>query len=262
VISTYNEPIKSWIDNIYGAVGVTVGSGVGLLKSMHCHGDKSAEVVPADYVINGMIAASYKTALEKPKNFPIYNYVSSVENRITWNGYMNYNEKYGLILPPTKVLWYYSLTLNRHKSVHMVYSLFLHFLPAILLDTVLVLIGKKPLMVKVYKKVTKFESVLSFFSTNQWNYDNTNTQQLYRFLNEKDQKLFGFDMKSLDWHGYYKTFICGVRLYLLKDEPSNLAQAKRKWMMFRIAHNALKFGFWSLILWILYRCFFANLYMS
>ncbi|RZC32856.1 NAD binding 4 and/or 3Beta HSD domain containing protein, partial [Asbolus verrucosus] len=77
VIATYKEPLRSWIDNLYGATGIVVGAGTGLLKTLHCDKKKSAEVVPGDYVINSMIAASYKTAMDKNKEeVNIYNYVS------------------------------------------------------------------------------------------------------------------------------------------------------------------------------------------
>jgi fatty acyl-CoA reductase len=62
VISTACEPFPGWINNVYGPTGVVVGAGVGLLRTMHCDQDKLAEMVPADMVINMMIATAWDVA--------------------------------------------------------------------------------------------------------------------------------------------------------------------------------------------------------
>lgn len=64
-MSTYREPIRSWIDNLYGPTGVLIGAGTGVLRTLHGDVTKTAELVPVDLVVNSMIAASYKTYLKK-----------------------------------------------------------------------------------------------------------------------------------------------------------------------------------------------------
>ncbi|XP_077270699.1 fatty acyl-CoA reductase wat-like isoform X3 [Temnothorax americanus] len=65
VTSTAEEPVEGWINNVYGAVGVVMGSAVGLLRTLHCDPENVAEIVPADYVISHFIAASWDTAKRK-----------------------------------------------------------------------------------------------------------------------------------------------------------------------------------------------------
>lgn len=65
VIATYKEPIKSWIDNIYGATGIVIGSGVGILRAALIDKTRNAEIVPADLVVNCILTATYKTAVER-----------------------------------------------------------------------------------------------------------------------------------------------------------------------------------------------------
>lgn len=48
-------------------------------------------------------------------------------------------------------------------------------------------------------------------------------------MNPDDQKLFYFDMQSLDWEEYIKEYMKGMRVYLFKDELSNAAEARKKW---------------------------------
>ncbi|KAJ3617955.1 hypothetical protein MTP99_005994 [Tenebrio molitor] len=229
VIATYKEPLRSWIDNLYGATGIVVGAGTGLLKTMHCDSSKTAELVPGDYVINHMIAASYQTAIEKPKEIPIYNYVSSVENHHTWRDFMHQCSTWGEEVPTIRCVWYYTLTMNRFYYVHVLYRIFLHYLPALLMDLGMILARKPPMMMKIYKKITKFESVISHFSTNEWKFHNTNTQDLWNSLTKADRKMFPFSMKELSWDEYYKTHTLGLRQYVVKDDISTLPQAMVKW---------------------------------
>jgi hypothetical protein len=74
----------------------------------------------------------------------ILNYVSSTKNHLTWKQFMKYNEV-GKKYPSMEIMWYYCLTLNKHRILHNIYVVFLHLLPAIIVDTVARLAGKKPM---------------------------------------------------------------------------------------------------------------------
>lgn len=63
VISTVNDPVEGWIDNIYGPSGIVAGTAAGLLRVCRVDQDARADFVPADLCINGMMAAAYKTSL-------------------------------------------------------------------------------------------------------------------------------------------------------------------------------------------------------
>lgn len=62
MISTYREPTRGWIDNLYGPTGVAAGAGTGLLRSIHCDGSVHANVVPADLAVNALIACAWDVA--------------------------------------------------------------------------------------------------------------------------------------------------------------------------------------------------------
>jgi fatty acyl-CoA reductase len=48
---------------VYGPTGVVVGAGLGILRTMHCDPDMIADLVPADMVINVMIATAWDVAM-------------------------------------------------------------------------------------------------------------------------------------------------------------------------------------------------------
>lgn len=65
MIGTYKEPVEGWINNLYGPTGVVVGAGMGLLRSLHCEHSNIADMIPADYVINNIIAAAWDIGTTK-----------------------------------------------------------------------------------------------------------------------------------------------------------------------------------------------------
>jgi fatty acyl-CoA reductase len=73
----------------------------------------------------------------------IFNNVSSVQNPVTWEELSSYTEK-GNIYPSLKTVWYYCVCLNKHRIIHKIYVIFLHLLPALLIDTGAMIIGKQP----------------------------------------------------------------------------------------------------------------------
>lgn len=59
------EPVPGWVDNLNGPVGLVVGAGKGVIRSMHCNKNYHAEVIPVDLAINALIAMAHRVATSK-----------------------------------------------------------------------------------------------------------------------------------------------------------------------------------------------------
>lgn len=90
--------MAGFIDNIYGPVGVLLGAAMGVMRTLYGDENLTADIVPADYVINTIIAAAWhvgttkihndeRAAIQGPpkEDIPIFNYVSSTQNPIKWS---------------------------------------------------------------------------------------------------------------------------------------------------------------------------------
>ncbi|XP_026740170.1 fatty acyl-CoA reductase wat-like, partial [Trichoplusia ni] len=246
VIGTSKEPVAGWIDNVYGPTGVVVGAAVGLLHVLNCNPKVLADLVPGDMVVNACIAAAWKTAREYPSNHedapppdlppPVYNYVSSEQNPLTWEKFMKYNEIYGFQVPTIQAVYYYLFHITSSKFFYTLFCFLLHWIPAYIIDGIAVLIGKKPMLRKAYRKITKFSEVMAYFATREWKFDNSNTQKLYSELCDADKHLFDFDMSALDWNDYFYSYIRGVRVYLLKDPVETVPEGLKKLNRLRMLH--------------------------
>ena len=48
--------MPGWVDNLNGPVGVMLGAGKGVIRTMLCNGNLVAQVVPVDIATNAIIA--------------------------------------------------------------------------------------------------------------------------------------------------------------------------------------------------------------
>lgn len=163
------------------------------------------------------------------EDIPVYNYVSSVEKPLTWGEFTDLNIKYGFEYPFSSAIWYLSFHMHKTAMMHKIYVIFLHILPAMLIDSLALCVGQRPQLLKVYKKIHKFADVISFFATNEWMFTNNNIQRLWSRLTDRDRDMFDFNMKTMDWVEYSHHYISGMRKYLLKDDMSTVEAARRKW---------------------------------
>ncbi|XP_026464679.1 fatty acyl-CoA reductase wat-like, partial [Ctenocephalides felis] len=228
VISSAKEPICGWIDNMYGPTGIVVGVGAGLIRTMHMDRQVAANVVPVDMCVNAILACAWDMGMNRYDEVPVYNYVSSTRNRMTWGTYMDYYQIYGRMKPSSRAVWYYALNDTKYHFLFWIYTLFMHILPAALIDSLFVLIGKQPKLLAAYRKIHKFVGVIAYFSTREWKFNDQNVVNLWCKLSLQDKEEFYFNIENLDWQQYIKSSIDGIRLFLFKDDPSTIPTAIKK----------------------------------
>ncbi|XP_057664834.1 fatty acyl-CoA reductase wat-like [Diorhabda carinulata] len=257
VIATLKEPVAGWINNVYGATGVLIGVAIGLLRTLRGNPKNYADMVPADYVINGVLASAWDVACIKTMNdnkelreessreeqfdkeIPVYNYVSTPEKPISWDQFQRLSTKHATQIPSEKVIWHSYFRMIQNKWLFLIASFLLHTIPAHVVDFIAVCVGKKPMLVKGYAKINKFADVLSYFCQRQWVFTNNNIQSLWQRLNKRDKELFEFSMKLLDWDLYFYTYTRGGRLYILEDPLETIPKGKIKYIKMLCAHYAL-----------------------
>lgn len=136
--------------------------------------------------------------------------------------------KYSRIYPSKYVMMYPNMTYRTNRLVHFFYEMFLHFLPAYLYDFILRYKGMKPIMFKIAKRYKMAADTGEFFARHEYNFDVDNVKDLlHEIANAEDGHEFMCDVKQLNWDHYLKSYVCGIRKYLLKDDESTLPRARR-----------------------------------
>ncbi|VVC29133.1 Male sterility, NAD-binding,NAD(P)-binding domain,Fatty acyl-CoA reductase, C-terminal [Cinara cedri] len=265
ITATEHEPIPGWINNIYGPTGAVTAAGIGLMRVMRTNANEIADIVPGDYVSNAVLACAWDVhnkwkehndSMGNESFLPlIYNYVSSNMNRLTWAEFLKFNRTHAHDIPSAKAIWPIMLNLVTNKYVYMILCFLLHIVPAFIVDSICILIGKKPQLIDGYRKLHKFTEVISYFSCQSWKFHETNTKSLLSKLSKFDQFNFQFDMSKLIWNEYFKSHVKGIRIYIVKDPLETIPQGLKRLRILYFIHYTLLTVLAALFLLVIYGLF-------
>uniref|UniRef100_A0A182JDN0 Fatty acyl-CoA reductase n=1 Tax=Anopheles atroparvus TaxID=41427 RepID=A0A182JDN0_ANOAO len=273
VIATNEEPISGWTDNIYGLNGVIAGVALGIIRIMHVDDNNKADIIPADIVVNAVLAAGWQTHVErfiyhhlrkldrplpeakasgelkgavKPRA-KIYNCVTGNDNPISYQKIYEYSIEVGKHCPPKKSLWIVCHNTTQNKYMYEFYKLLYHLLPAFLIDTYLRAIRRTPRIMDLYRKVHKFATVISYFANGRWEFESDNMKMLRERLTPDDQIMFPCNIKKIEWTEYFWTYIHGLRKHIANEPLENLNEAIKRHKQMRIVHFFILAAYYSLL---------------
>ncbi|EEB14253.1 male sterility domain-containing protein, putative [Pediculus humanus corporis] len=227
VLSSWNEPVSGWVDNWNGPTGLVAACGKGLFRAMLCEVNSVADLVPVDVVINLMIVAAWKTATSKSIEVSVYNCCTGMQKPITWGSFI-YQCIHNLQKNPLSgAFWYPGGDCFSNRLMHKLVVLSSHAFPAYFLDTFYRLVGKKPIMVKMYQKLEKARQCLEYFGNQEWRFRDDNVQELNSILSPEDRKTFPFDVSQIDWPKYLQDYVLGIRRFIFKENPSSIPTARK-----------------------------------
>ncbi|KAH8236400.1 hypothetical protein KR026_000808 [Drosophila bipectinata] len=260
IIASYKEPVSGWIDNLYGPIAVLHGASYGVLRITRLNVKAQAGIVPVDYCVNCILTCAWHTAVTSPslrKEPTIYALTPCEENLITWGGFRDKATRLSYDYPLTRMMWVPFLHCTTTPWLFRLVSYFYHLLPGYTIDLFLWVRGRKPRMIRLYDKIHKTIEILAPFVDTSWRFDTENTQCLWRRMSAEDQKLFDFDIRSLNWDDYFLQALPGIRIYLGKEEPGaeSLERGRKIFWRFKVLHRMLQFIlcsglaviFWSLV---------------
>lgn len=151
--------------------------------------------------------------------------------------------------PTTSIVRYPHPRITSHKFLHQARLFLQHYVPAQMIDAILRCAGKKPVLSRLYERLSNSMGLLEFFATNEWAFNNTNTQQLFESLQPSDKDQFNFNVLAIDWSSYVQSYCFGIRQYILKEDMNNLDLAKRHLRRMRYMNYAtnvvLAIGAWK-----------------
>ncbi|KAJ3618772.1 hypothetical protein MTP99_005584 [Tenebrio molitor] len=245
VISTIEEPVPGWVDNVNGVIGIALVAALGILRSMYAKKNSLAPVVPVDYVVNCILAAAWKA--HRCGATAIYNYAGHSKNMITWGRFMEIVEPPGWQFPTEKIVWLFCFKIRENQIWHKICVFFLHTMVAYFADFVLICVGRATIAVKNYRRLDKMMDLISYFSIRSWTFQQDNVLELWDQMGKDDKKMFKFSMEDTDWIKYARDSILGARMYLLKETLDTLPKGKRKLKIMFVVHYAVVALFWYLL---------------
>ncbi|XP_053621923.1 fatty acyl-CoA reductase wat-like [Plodia interpunctella] len=264
VIPAYTEPSAGWVDknSIYGASGIIMGLGLGVIHTLISDPDIKIDIIPVDIVNNAVIVAGWETARRREQgetDTKIYTVGSSNRNHITWRFLTNVFDNEGRKHLSSQAVWYAFAVQTKSKHLYLALAWLLHFIPGYIVDGVLMIRGKKPQVSKIYRLLNTMATIFSFFTLRGWNFKDDNLLQLYKSLSKTDQQIFNMDIATLDMKEVIYLWHIGLRRFYLKDKLNDQEKSMKKQFFLRI----ITYTFIPIYLYFLFKisCFvFYGLY--
>ncbi|KAL1517079.1 hypothetical protein ABEB36_000890 [Hypothenemus hampei] len=251
------EPLPGWVDSLNGPMGLLVAAGKGVLRSMHCIGTNRAQVIPVDYAINASIVIAYKLGSRKrtPDEVPVYNLTQDEVIKITMGEVLDKGKQIVYDNPFEMQVWYPDGDIRSSKFMHTICCIFMHWLPALFIDFIMLLIRQKRFMIRIQKKIHQGLELLQFFTVREWHFKSDNFLGLVDDMDEIDRKTFPMDFFALPIETYLKISVLGARQYCMKEPLSSLPRCRVQQKVLYVVHKLFIFllyfyAFYLLSRWI------------
>lgn len=255
VISTLIEPVRGWIDNFNGPIGMLIGGGKGVLRVLWCDPNIISDFVPVDATIKAILIVTWKHGIKtENKTIDVYNCSGNNIKPMTIQNMVNSGLGLAKDVPLDNILWKPATTITKNFYIYYILVLFLHILPAMFLDGVMKLFGVRPILLRLQRKVYVSNSALSYFLLNQWKFVNKKLLSMLDNLSADNKKEFEFPYQTIDVVQFFKYGIIGAKIYILNESicADDIEASKRHYKRMEWIDTITKTLFIMIILWILY----------
>uniref|UniRef100_A0A8D8LEA2 Fatty acyl-CoA reductase n=1 Tax=Cacopsylla melanoneura TaxID=428564 RepID=A0A8D8LEA2_9HEMI len=216
VMPTLKEPFPYYSNDKNSVLSLATAVGVGLLRVVSFANDNRLDMIPGDMTVNCILAASWSAAVT-PDAAQVYNCVG-YENPVTLKQclYVNIENIKESKESCDKTLWVPHIIIVENNYILFFLYYFLHLLPGLFFSLAERYLNRKPMIMKIYRKLFFLSKTVRYFMFNNWSFTTDNTKSLLFKLNARDRELFDFNIMSVDWMNYY-CFMgrCAAR-YVLK----------------------------------------------
>lgn len=225
--STLAEPFPGWMEGTRTMDTFIVGYGKGRMSCFLADPELILDVIPADMVVNQMIAAMATHSYEN--DMLIYHVGSSVENplpcSLVRDEAYNYFSRNPCVGNDGKLIHVKELFFLNSMSSFRLYMLQRYKIPLQVIGIVNKVVSiftarftaRYDRMVRNYNFIMYLAELYAPYIFFQGRFDITNTKRLLQKISAEDLKAFNFDVKCIGWADYLSNVhIPGIVKYVLK----------------------------------------------
>nr|CAI5862013.1 unnamed protein product [Callosobruchus analis] len=199
------------------------------------------------------LSTAYCHLNEKVLRRRIYNLTSSSLYKISWSDIIEIGRKViETRMPLNNVAWYPGGSMKKSRIVHNICFYLFHMLPAILVDTLLYVLGFKPILMRVQQRISKGFEVFEYYANNQWEFNNEEALKARDILNPRERQTYKVDGDGIDYVDYFTDCVHCTRLYILNEPDDTIPAAKRHMKIMYVVDVVVKALFCLGMLYLLY----------
>lgn len=224
--SSLEDPEPGWLGGaLRMADPLIVGFGKGRLPDFPGDPSSILDIIPADFVINAILAATVQTYYQR--GIEVYHVASGARNPLTFGNIVNITYDYFTQQPmldngkPIPVpIWKFPDEQEFQKDLRQklrLLDIVSHWLGCIPLRWA----KRKDRRIAVKKNAIKtllhYVQIYGPYARLSFEFEIGKTEALYRSLSSADQRLFNFDVSRIDWRRYFQeVHIPGIKRHFLK----------------------------------------------
>ncbi|KAJ8954206.1 hypothetical protein NQ318_005801 [Aromia moschata] len=228
VTAACKEPIPGWVDNLNGPTGILIGAGKGVIRTMLCNIDYTADFVPVDISINSLLIVAWKVGSQPRTNeTEVFHITANREQPVSWGQALELGKKHIYKYPFSVCLWYPGGSPKSNYIAHNIAVFFFHLIPAYFVDFLMTVTRNKPFLVRTQRRIQNGLGVLQYYTTRLWFFHNEKLARIYDSLSETDRQIFYTNKEKLDMDEYMLNYILGARKYCAREDPRTLPHARR-----------------------------------
>ncbi|XP_017034883.1 fatty acyl-CoA reductase wat [Drosophila kikkawai] len=235
VLFALDDPSPGFSPSLMGAMGLFAMVGAGVLKSVYLGRDVRLDITPQDLAIKSILCYARHGYLlyqqGPPKELPVYlssscgyiphTFTQMAQQMDDLNLWMDVPFGLNLMIPGchyTDKRWVYQLLIFTKQIV-----------PALIIDLLLRIFGKKPQLMGVVRKAYQTLEVMQPFMFN--NYDSPGVTDKEKLIRENEGTAFNIDaFNEPDIHAQVistsRTMLYSIRADLLHEDPKTIKRSR------------------------------------
>ncbi|KAK1137360.1 hypothetical protein K0M31_001872 [Melipona bicolor] len=112
--------------------------------------------------------------------------------------------------------------------VYNILNIFVHVLPALVIDIVLKLRDKEQVMMKINKRFNQLLTLLTYFHLREWTFHRDNVYKMADDIKVlKDSNKMKLDLRNMDWKEYITNYQARIVKFILKEKYDPIKAARR-----------------------------------
>uniref|UniRef100_A0A1A9VC26 Fatty acyl-CoA reductase n=1 Tax=Glossina austeni TaxID=7395 RepID=A0A1A9VC26_GLOAU len=191
-ISSVDEPVTGWLDNVNGPCGLYLTASLGLSRTAYGNPHAKLNMIPCDATVHGLIISAY--AVVSDSNFAnnskdsvvVLNSCYSNESLTPLWKVLRDGEILAPENPSEKMVWFPGGTVTSSFVGFFIRFLFGQLALAILLDVFVRLKTGKPLLVKLQRRIFFLNKILHKFMSSDWMVENDKYKSLSALITQED----------------------------------------------------------------------------
>jgi len=233
--ASYLEPIEGWTDQPIAAAALYLAAGTGYLTFFPCAMESVGDQIPVDIISNATLVNTFLYG-QKEGEVHIAQVVSSARNPLTWSQVSQHVISYWISFPPQKAIGPAAFRGVTNMTLYKIEDLVRNKLPIEAYNLYVRIANKDAqsrqravLLKKLAASQAKKVKQLSYFTTNEWFFEDNNLQTAFNSLSKEDREKFPCDVANVDWGRYFRAFCWGLAVFVLKENRPHPTQMKIDW---------------------------------